>query len=143
MAVTNNPDKYIRKAVFDLTNDIVVSGKTIKTFDSRVTGNANLKEYILLTAQTKQVDKSSKCEYEWETSLLIEIYTKTTSAGNPGSRVLLNDIEQSVMSLLNPKLLVQGFTNVTQNIEYETQLETVTDTENIFRSFLRLNLTLK
>lgn len=143
MAVTNNPDKFIRKAVFDLTNDIVVSGKTIKTFDSRVTGNANLKEYILLTAQTKQVDKGSKCEYEWETSLLIEIYTKTTSAGNPGSRVLLNDIEQSVMSLLNPKLLVQGFTNVTQNIEYETQLETVTDTENIFRSFLRLNLTLK
>lgn len=143
MAVTQNPDKWIRKAVFDLTNNIVVNSKIIKCFDSRVTGNENIKEYILLTAQTKEVDKSAKCEYDWETSLLIEIYTKTSSSGNSGSRVLLNDIEQAVIDLLNPKLIVQGFTNITQNITFETQLETVTDTENIFRSFLRLNLTLK
>lgn len=142
MAVTTNPDKYIRKAVFDLTNNIIVNTKTIKCFDSRVTGNANLNEYILLTAQTKEVLKDTKCEHEWETSLLIEIYTRTSSAGNSGSRVLLNDIEDAVMTLLNPKITVTGFTNVTQNISYETQLETVTDTENIFRSFLRLNITL-
>jgi len=143
MAVVVNPDKYIRKAVFDLTNNIVVNTKTIKCFDSRVTGNANLTEYILLTAQTKEVLKATKCEYDWETSMLIEIYTKTSSAGNSGSRVLLNDIESAVMALLNPKITVAGFTNVTQNITYENQLETVTDNENIFRSFMRLNLTLK
>ncbi len=141
--VTTNPDKYIRKAVFDLTNNIVVSSKTIKCFDSRVTGNADLTEYILMTAQTKEVLKETKCEHEWETSLLIEIYTKTSSAGNSGSRVLLNDIEQAVIDLLNPKITIAGFTNITQNITYETQLETITDTENIFRSFLRLNITLK
>ena len=143
MAVTVNPDKYIRKAVFDLTNNIVVNTKTIKCFDSRVTGSANLTEYILLTAQTKEVLKATKCEYDWETSMLIEIYTKTSSAGNSGSRLLLNDIESAVMTLLNPKITVAGFVNVTQNITYENQLETVTDTENIFRSFMRLNLTLK
>jgi|SRR6478735_330539 len=143
MAVTVNPDKWIRKAVFDLINNIVVSTKIIKCFDSRVTGNANLSEYVLLTAQTKEVDKSTKCEYDWETSLLIEIYTRYSSAGNTGSRVLLNDIEQAVIDLLNPKITVSGFTNITQNITYENQLETVTDTDNIFRSFLRLNLTLK
>lgn len=143
MAVTVNPDKFIRKAVFDLTNNIVVSSKIIQCFDSRVTGNTNLNEYILMTAQTKEVDKSTKCENEWQCNLLIEIYTRTSSAGNSGSRVLLNDIEQSVMDLLNPKLVIQGFTNITQNITFETQLETITDTENIFRSFLRLNLTLK
>lgn len=141
--VNVNPDKFVRLAVFNATNNLVVNTKTIKTFDSRVTGNANLNEYILLTAQTKEVDKSTKCEYSWETSLLIEIYTRTTSAGNSGSRVLLNDIEQAVMTLLNPKITVTGFTNVTQNITYENQLETVTDTENIFRSFLRLNINLK
>jgi len=143
MAVTVNPDKWIRKAVFDLINNIVVSTKIIKCFDSRVTGNANLTEYVLLTAQTKEVDKSTKCEYDWETSLLIEIYTRYSSAGNTGSRVLLNDIEQAVIDLLNPKITVTGFTNLTQNITYENQLETVTDDSNIFRSFLRLNLTLK
>lgn len=139
---TVNPDKEIRKSVFTLTNNIVVSGKDIKTFDSRVTGNADLNEYILLTAQTKEVDKGNKCSYSWETSLLIEIYTRTTSAGNSGSRVLLNDIEERVMTLLNPKITVAGFTTVTQNISYENELETVTDTHNIFRSFLRLNLIL-
>lgn len=141
--VTTNPDKFIRKAVFDATNNIVVSGKTIKTFDSRLTGNANLTEYILMTAQDKDVLKNTKCEYEWEASLLIEIYTRYSSVGNTGSRLLLNDIEQAVMDALNPKLTIQGFTNVTQNITYETSLETVTDTDNIYRSFLRLNLVLK
>ena len=141
--VNVNPDKFIRKAVFDATNNIVVSGKTIKTFDSRLTGNANLTEYILMTAQDKDVLKNTKCEYEWEASLLIEIYTRYSSGGNTGSRALLNDIEQAVMNVLNPKLTIQGFTNVTQNIGYETSLETVTDTDNIYRSFLRLNLTLK
>jgi hypothetical protein len=140
--VTINPDKNIRKAVFDLVNNIVVSAKTIKCFDSRVTGNAKLTEYVLLTAQTKEVLKPNKCDYQWETSLLIEIYTKTTSAGNSGSRVLLNDIEQAIYTLLLPKVAVSGFENITQTITFETQLETVTDTENIFRSFLRLNLIL-
>jgi len=141
--VNVNPDKFIRKAVYDATNNIVVHGKTIKTFDSRLTGNANLTEYILMTAQDKDVLKNTKCEYEWEASLLIEIYTRYSSAGNTGSRALLNDIEQAVMDVLNPKLTIQGFTNVTQKITYETSLETVTDTDNIYRSFLRLNLTLK
>lgn len=141
--VNVNPDKWIRKAVFDATNNIVVNSKIIKTFDSRLTGNANLTEYILMTAQDKDVLKNTKCEYEWEASLLIEIYTRYSSAGNTGSRLLLNDIEQAVMDVLNPKLTITGFTNVTQNITYETSLETVTDTENIYRSFLRLNLILK
>lgn len=140
--ITINPDKYIRKAVYNLTNNIVVNTKTIKCFDSRVTGNANLLEYILLTAQTKEVEKNTKCEYRWTTSLLIEIYTKTSSSGNSGSRVLLNDIEQAIYTLLLPKITIAGFETFTQNITFENQLETVTDTENIFRSFLRLNLTL-
>jgi hypothetical protein len=140
--VNVNPDKFIRKAVHDQINNIVVSGKTINSFDSRTTGNAKLLQYVLFTAQTKEVEKSTKCDYRWTTSLLIEIYTKTSSAGNSGSRVLLNDIEQAIYTLLNPKLTVSGFTTLTQNITFENQLETVTDTENIFRSFLRLNLTL-
>lgn len=139
--VSINPDKHIRKAIFDKINNIVVSGKTIPCYDSRATNAPS--NYVLLTAQTKEVLKETKCDYEWETSILIEIYTKVTSSGNTGSRVLLNDIEQAVYTLLNPKLTVPGFTNITQNITFENSLETITDTEIIFRSFLRLNLTLK
>lgn len=140
--ITTNPDKYIRKAIFDLLNDIEVSGKTIKCFDSRITGNAKLLNYILLTAQTKIIDKANKCEYRWNTSVLIEIFTKTSSQGNAGSRVLLNDIEQAVSDLLLPQIEVANFDVVTQNLSYNTQLETITDTENIYRSFLTLELTL-
>lgn len=142
MAVSVNPDKFIRKAVGDLINGIVVNTKTINSYDSRLTGNANKNEYVLFTAQTKEIEKNTKCEYRWTTSLLIEIYTKYTSSGNTGSRVLLNDIEQAIHTLLTPKLVVTGFETLTQTISYEQQLETVTDTENIYRSFLRLNLTL-
>jgi hypothetical protein len=140
--IETNPDKYIRKAVFDLVNGIVVNGKTINCFDTRVTGNAAANQYVLLTAQTKEIDKSTKCGYDWITSLLIEIYTKTSANGNSGSRVLVNDIEQAIYTLLSPKITVLNYTNQTQNVTFETQLETVTTTENIFRSFIRLNLTL-
>ena len=141
MAINVNPDKFIRKAVSDLVNNIVVSGKTIPCYDSRATNAPS--NYVLLTAQTKEVLKETKCEYEWETSTLIEIYTKVSSSGNTGSRVLLNDIEQAVYTLLNPKITVSGFTNITQNITFENSLETITESEIIFRSFLRLNITLK
>jgi hypothetical protein len=140
--IETNPDKYIRKAVFDLVNGIIVNGKTINCFDTRVTGNAAANQYVLLTAQTKEIDKSTKCGYDWITSLLIEIYTKSSANGNSGSRVLVNDIEQSIYTLLRPKITVLNYTNQTQNVTFETQLETVTTTENIFRSFIRLNLTL-
>ena len=140
--INTNPDKFIRKAVHTLINGIVVSGKQIFSFDSRLAGNSTLTEYVLFTAQTKEVDKATKCGYRWETSMLIEIFTKTSSAGNSGSRVLLNDIEQAIINLLNPKITVQGFENLTQNVTYEQQLETISDTEIIFRSMLRLNITL-
>ncbi len=140
MAVTINPDNYIRKAIYDRINDIVVDAKTIKCFDSRA--NNTPLNYVLLTSQTKEVDKSNKCEYRWESTILIEIYTKTTSSGNTGSRVLLANIEQAVYSLLLPALVVENFDTLNQSITFENQLETVTDTDIIFRSFLRLNLTL-
>jgi len=140
--INKNPDKYIRKAVYDLLNNIVVSDNIIKCYDSRVSGNSDINNYILFTSQTKEIDKATKCGYRWETSLLIEIFTKTSSAGNSGSRVLVNDIEEACYVLLTPYLTFTDFQNLNQILTFETQLETVTDTENIFRSFIRLNLTL-
>jgi hypothetical protein len=135
--ITINPDKYIRKAIYDLLNNIVVSGKTIKCYDARVYGNQNVTDYIILANQTKNVDKATKCEYRWQGSVLIEIYTRSSS-----SRVLLNDIEQAVTDLLTPKISVDNYEVIFQNINYLTQLESFTDTENIYRSLLTLELTL-
>lgn len=135
--ITINPDKYIRKAIYDLLNNIVVSGKTIKCFDARVFGNQDVSDYIILANQTKNIDKATKCEYRWNGSIMIEIYTRSSS-----SRVLLNDIEQAVTDLLSPKITVDNYEVIYQDISYVTQLESFTDTENIYRSFMTLELTL-
>jgi hypothetical protein len=135
--ITINPDKYIRKAIYDLLNNIVVSGKTIKCFDSRVFGNQDVTDYIILANQTKNIDKATKCEYRWNGTIMIEIYTRSSS-----SRVLLNDIEQAVTDLLSPKITVENYEVIYQDISYLTQLESFTDTENIYRSFMTLELTL-
>ena len=135
--ITINPDKYIRKAIYDLLNNIVVSGKTIKCFDSRVFGNQDVTDYIILANQTKNIDKATKCEYRWNGTIMIEIYTRSSS-----SRVLLNDIEQAVTDLLSPKITVENYEVIYQDISYLTQLESFTETENIYRSFMTLELTL-
>lgn len=135
--ITINPDKYIRKAIYDLLNNIVVSGKTIKCFDARVFGNQDVSDYIILANQTKNIDKATKCEYRWNGTIMIEIYTRSSS-----SRVLLNDIEQAVTDLLSPKITVENYEVIYQDISYVTQLESFTDTENIYRSFMTLELTL-
>jgi hypothetical protein len=135
--ITINPDKYIRKAIYDLLNNIVVSGKTIKCFDARVFGNQDVTDYIILGNQTKNIDKANKCEYRWNGTVMIEIYTRSSS-----SRVLLNDIEQAVTDLLSPKITVDNYEVIYQDLTYVTQLESFTDTENIYRSFMTLELTL-
>jgi hypothetical protein len=135
--ISINPDKYIRKAIYDLLNNIVVSGKTIKCFDARVFGNQDVSDYIILGNQTKNIDKANKCEYRWNGTVMIEIYTRSSS-----SRVLLNDIEQAVTDLLSPKITVDNYDVIYQDLSYVTQLESFTDTENIYRSFMTLELTL-
>ena len=135
--ISINPDKYIRKAIYDLLNNIVVSGKTIRCFDARVFGNQDVSDYIILGNQTKNIDKANKCEYRWNGTVMIEIYTRSSS-----SRVLLNDIEQAVTDLLSPKITVDNYDVIYQDLIYVTQLESFTDTENIYRSFMTLELTL-
>ena len=135
--ITINPDKYIRKAIYNLLNNIVVSGNTIKCYDARVYGNQDVSNYIILANQMKNIDKATKCEYRWNGTIMIEIYTRSSS-----SRVLLNDIEQAVTDLLTPKITVENYEVIYQDISYVTQLESFTDTENIYRSFLTLELTL-
>jgi hypothetical protein len=103
---TKNPDKHIRKALFDMLNNIVVNTKAIKCYDMRVSQNENIDNYILLTSQSKERNKANKCEYRWDCSILIEIFCKATSNGNNGSRVLLNDIEEKVNEAIDRHLPV-------------------------------------
>lgn len=137
------PDKEIRKAVFTLVNNITVDGNTIKCFDSRVTTSTIPSHYVLMTTQTNQVDESVKCGDRWQSSILLDIVTRYSGTGNTGSRLLADNITDAIRALLVNKLtLGSGLNVVHQKIDFPNDLSSTTENENIFRKFIRVELTI-
>jgi hypothetical protein len=137
------PDKYIRKALYDLVNGIVVNTKTINIYDTHITGSTIPQHYILMTTQTNQVSESVKCGDRYESSILLDIVTRFNGSGNVGSRLLADDITEAVRNLLETKLsLGSGLNVVTQKLDFPNDLTSVTDNESIFRKFIRIELTI-
>ena len=138
--VKNLPDKWVRKSVFDAINNIVVNGFTIPCYDTRVTNNNVKDHYILMTTQTNSVNKSNKCEYSYESSILLDIITTYKSVGNTGSRTLADDILNKVRELTNDLTLdgVSGLYIIWQKQDFPNDIATITDTENVFRKFMRI-----
>lgn len=134
------PDKYIRKAIYSLLNNITVSGNTIKCYDSRVSGNSIPQHYILMSTQSSDVDKANKCEYSWESSILLDIVTTYQNTDNPGSRLLVDDILNSVRNLTNSIALdvASGLTIVWQKQSFPNDIVTITDNESVFRKLMRI-----
>ena len=140
------PDKYIRKAVSDAINNIVVKGKQIPCYDTMVTTDINSDDpqhYVLMTTQSNEVDKNNKCEWFWESSLLLDIVTRFTLPGNTGSRLMADDILEAVRSELETITLTGGFGVVTQTMSFPSDIVTDTKHEIIYRKFLRLELLIK
>ena len=135
------PDKEVRKAIHDLIDGITVDSKTIKCYDSRVTGSTIPDYYVLMTTQTNVVDETVKCGDRWESSILLDIVTRYGSVGNTGSRLFADNIADAIRALLVNKLtLGQGLNVVNQKLNFPNDLSSVTDNENIFRKFIRVEL---
>ena len=139
------PDKWIRKAVFDLIDDINVDGEFIEVFDTRVTGPDYPLEYIIMSTQTNTVDKNNKCEWFWESTILLDINTTYLRPGNTGSRLKVDNITDAVRNALNSLTLdvSSGLTIITKTQSYPSDINTVTDNEIVFRKFIRLELLIK
>ena len=142
------PDKHIRKAISDALNGLTIDGLIIPTFDTRVTRAANAdmpQHYILMTTQTNDVDKASKCEYFWDSSILLDIVTSYDLPGNPGSRVLADDILDAVRSATNNLVLsvASGLEIINQTPSFPNDISTITKKESIFRKLMRLELKIK
>lgn len=134
------PDKYIRKAIHSAINNMVVDGKTIRCFDYRVTGRKIPDYYTLITTQTNQVNKANKCEYAWESSVLIDIFTRYEGAGNPGSRLFADNILDKVRELTDSLTLdvSSNLKIVWQKQGFPNDIVSLTKTENVFRKFIRI-----
>ena len=138
------PDKYIRKAVFNAVNNIVVDTLTIPAFDSRVSGNVIPQHFILMTTQTSRVNQMTKCGDVWESSILIDIVTTYDGSGNAGSRLLADNILDAVRNATNNLVLdvASGLVIQKQIQDFPNDIVTVTENENIFRKLMRLEFTI-
>lgn len=143
--VKAQPDKWIRKAVFDAINNMSVDGMLIPCYDTMVTRGDNAEipqHYVIMSTQSNEVDKANKCGYFWDSNLLIDIYTTYDLPGNPGSRLLADNILEAVKDATNDLTLdvLSGLVVINQRDSFPSDISTTTKNENIFRKLLRLEL---
>lgn len=133
------PDKWVRKAVFDAINNMIVDSVTVPCYDSRATSGTT---YTLMTTQSNQIDRSVKCGERWENTTLIEVFVKYSATGNPGSRLLADNILDEVRNRTQGLMLdaASGLKIEEQKESYPNDLVTVTQDENVYRKFLRYEL---
>lgn len=135
------PDQYIRKAVYNAINNISVDGKTIPCYDYRVTGRAKKDYYTIISTQTNLVNKANKCEYSWNSSVLIDVFTRYNGSGNPGSRLFADNILDKVRELTDKLSLdvSSDLTIVWQRQSFPNDIVSITKNENVFRKFMRID----
>lgn len=140
------PDKWVRKAIYTAINNMIVLDELtsqslqVPCFDSRVPTTNAKDYYVLLTTQTNRVDKSVKCGYRWESSILLDIVTKYNSTGNAGTRLFADNILDKARELTNSLVLdaTSGLTVVRQTQEFPNDFVSFTPTQSVFRKLMRI-----
>lgn len=131
-----NPNKYVRKAIYNAVNS------TYPCFDTQVTGNLNLTQYVLISTQDKEIDKATKCGNRWVSYTLLDIVAIYNGAGNVGSRVVNDDMENAILALIE-NIGIDGFTVLNRRYEFPSNLDSSSETQTVYRNFIRVILTLE
>lgn len=134
------PDKWIRKAVYNAINGIVVNGYSIPCFDTRVPNNDKRNYYVIMSTQSNEVNKTVKCEYSWESQILLDVITAYDINGNTGSRKMADDILDAVKTNTDTLILdvASNLTIVTQTQSFPADFETETVNEIVYRKLMRI-----
>tara|TARA_R110000822_G_scaffold89740_1_gene207632 strand:+ start:282 stop:734 length:453 start_codon:yes stop_codon:yes gene_type:complete len=142
----NIPDKWIRKAIYTAINNMTVLDQLnnqslqVPCFDSRVPAENIKNYYVLLTTQTNTVDKRTKCDYNWQSSILLDIVTKYNGSGNSGTRLFSDNILDKARELTN-NLVLDASSNLTvirQTQDFPNDIVSFTPDENVFRKLMRI-----
>ena len=141
----NLPNKWIRKAVFQAINNIVVDGKVVRCYDTNVSGVDVPNNYVILSTQSNIVEKANKCEYFWNSEILLDIVNIYQSAGNMGDRLLTDNITDEVRNLTDTLVLdpASDLSVISQIQSFPNGLNSTNDNEIIFRNFIRISLRIK
>jgi hypothetical protein len=142
------PDKWIRKAIDEAINNMSVlnedTGETIQIpcFDSRVPSDKIVDHYILMTTQTNQTNRLTKCEDSYDSSILLDIITSFYGSGNFGDRSLADNILDKARDLTKNLTLdvSSGLKILRQTQNFPNDIVTITPTENVFRKLMRIEL---
>jgi len=136
------PDRWIRKAIYDLVNGITVDGNTINCFDTRVTGNVKPDHYILMSTQSNEVLDVNKCEKQWQSYILLDVVTTYLAPGNTGSRLLADNIMDQVRALTDNLTIDVASGMYVHRMEqsFPNDITTKTPNQNIFRKLMRIEL---
>jgi len=131
-----NPNKHVRKSIYDAVNS------TYPCFDTQVTGNKNPTAYVIISTQDKEIDKATKCGNRWVSYTLLDIVCIYNSAGNVGSRLANDDMENTIMALIE-NISIDGYTVLNRRYEFPSNLDSSTTTQTVYRNFIRVILTLE
>ena len=134
------PDKWIRKAVYNAINNTVVNTFAIPCFDTRVPNNDKRSFYVIMSTQSNEVDKSVKCGYRWESQILLDVITSYDINGNTGSRLMADDILNSIKTLTDNLTLdiSSGLEIITQSQSFPSDLVSTTKNEIVYRKLMRI-----
>ena len=134
------PDKYIRKAIYNAINGITVNGYSIPCFDTRVPNNDKRNYYVIMSTQSNEVDKSSKCGYKWQSQILLDITTIYDIDGNTGSRLMADEILNTVRQNTDSLVLdvASGLQIITQKQSFPSDLQSTSINNVVYRKFIRI-----
>ena len=141
----NLPNKWIRKSIFQAINNIVVDGKVVRCYDTNVSGVDVPNNYVILSTQSNIVEKANKCEYFWNSEILLDIVNIYQSAGNMGDRLLTDNITDEVRKLTDVLVLdsASNLSVISQIQSFPNGLNSTNDNQIIFRNFIRISLRIK
>lgn len=133
---SNNPNKWVRKAIIEAING------EYPCYDMQVTGNTNPMEYVIISTQSKEINKANKCNYNWISYTLLDIVTIYNGAGNVGSRLAVDNMQEFIENAIK-NIEVENFEVVNRNFESPDGLDNISTTQNVYRNFIRVVLELK
>jgi len=129
-----SPDKHIRKYFYDALIAFA------PVFDELAVDSTSPLYYVL-RSQTKVLLKENKCFDSWDADIVIEVVQRSFGTGNKGSRVVVNDLEQNVITAYGA-VSIAGFDLM--NKEYNSNSITVNGINEVLdRQIININLKLK
>ncbi len=135
------PDNFINRELRARLDNLEVDGISFRLFDSRVT-SSNPRQYFLISTQLNN-QEFNKCGNGWENSTEIQVIVRADK--NSGSKALLNNATQEVLTELSDFSLPQSTGLVVNRLELGVANELVDErgSEIVYQKIVRMETSIR